>query len=104
MQKNESKTIWISEVEVLPIKPANGLVGFASLVINNQLYLGSIGIMQKLDGSGYRLTYPTKKVGDNNLNIYHPINKETSQTIEEAIFNKCSEIFKNDRHNNIENS
>jgi stage V sporulation protein G len=99
-------------VQVLPIKPQNGLVGFASLVINNDIYLGSIGIFNKLDGSGYRLTYPTKKVGVNNLNIYHPINRETSQAVEKAIFNKLNEVFNKsnetsnnyDRHNNTYNS
>ena len=53
----------ISEVNIILIKPRNGLIGFASLVVNDALYLGSIGIHQKLNGNGYRLTYPTKKTG-----------------------------------------
>lgn len=36
----------ISEVNIILIKPKDGLIGFASLVINDALYLGSIGIHQ----------------------------------------------------------
>lgn len=52
----------ISEIQITPIKPQNGLVAFASCLINKGLYLGSIGILTRLEG-GYRLTYPTKSVG-----------------------------------------
>jgi len=85
----------ITEIQITPIKPKDGLVGFASIVLDNSLYLGFIGVYTRLDGSGYRLTYPTKKIGDNSINIYHPINKETSKTIEQAIFKKLKEIFNN---------
>ena len=85
----------ITEIQITPIKPKDGLVGFASVVIENSLYLGFIGVYTRLDGSGYRLTYPTKKIGDNSINIYHPINKETSRAIEQAVFNKLKEIFNN---------
>jgi DNA-binding cell septation regulator SpoVG len=84
----------ITEIEIIPIKPRNGLVAFASIVVENRLYLGSIGVHTRLDGSGYRLTYPTKKIGDRDLNIFHPIDQETSKKIEEAIITKMKKIFK----------
>jgi len=83
----------ITEIQIIPIKANNGLVAFGSVVFNNSLYLGSIGIHKKLDGSGYRLTYPTKKIGDKDINIYHPINRKISLQIEEAIINKIVEIL-----------
>jgi DNA-binding cell septation regulator SpoVG len=83
----------ISEVQILPIKPRDGLVAFASVVLDDCLYLGSIGIHSRLDGSGYRLTYPTKKVADKNLNLYHPINHELSRALEQAILQKAAEIL-----------
>lgn len=83
----------ITEVNIIPVKPKDGLVGFASILIDNYLYLGSIAVYMKLDGSGYRITYPTKKVADKNLNIYHPINKEIGRMIEEAIINKANELL-----------
>ena len=87
------KIMTITEVQITPIKPKDGLVAFASVVLENSLYLGFLGVYTRLDGTGYRITYPTKKVGENSLNIYHPINKETSRAIEEAIILKAKEIF-----------
>ena len=84
----------ITEIQIIPIKPQNGLVGFASVVLNNDFYLGSIGIHKRIDGSGYRITYPTKKIGDKNIDIYHPINAKTSRVIEEAIISKAEQILK----------
>ena len=83
----------ISEVNISLIKPRDGLIGFASLVVNDALYLGSIGIQQKLDGSGYRLTYPTKKSGAHNMDIFHPIDRATGKAIEAAILNKLNEVM-----------
>lgn len=83
----------ISEVQIIPIKPKDGLIAFASVVLNECLYLGSIGIHSRIDGNGYRLTYPTKKVADKNLNLYHPINQELSRALEQAILQKAAEIL-----------
>lgn len=83
----------ITEIQILPVKPNNGLVAFASLVVDGNIYLGSIGIHRKLDGSGLRITYPTKKVADKDFHIFHPINMQTSQEIERAIISKANEII-----------
>ena len=77
----------------MPIKPKDGLVAIASVVADNSLYLGSLGVYTRLNGSGYRITYPTKKIGEKNINIYHPINKETSKAIEEAIISEAEKIL-----------
>lgn len=83
----------ISEIQIIPIKPQEGLVAFASFVLDNNLYLGSIGILTRPEG-GYRLTYPTKKVGARNINIFHPINKEFSQSIEKEVICKFEDVMK----------
>ena len=90
----------ISELQITPVKPSDGLVGFASFVLNNELYLGSIGIHTRLDGSGYRLTFPTKKVGEQNLHIFHPINKEAASYLETLISQHFEEVMQSnhDRH------
>ena len=75
----------ISEVQIVPVKAQDGLVGFASFVIDNAFYIGSVGIYTKLSGDGYRLTYPTRKRATSNLNICHPINKEIATEIEQAV-------------------
>jgi len=87
---NETK---IREIQFIPVKPKNGLLGFVSFVIDEKLWLGSIAVFTKIDGSGYRLVYPTKKVGERTINIFHPINQEAGKAIEEVVTKKVSEIF-----------
>ena len=82
----------LSEIQITPIKPMNGLVGFASVVFDNSFYLGNIGVYTRPSG-GYRLTYPTRKSPSGDLNIFHPINKSTAQHIEEAIIAKFEEVI-----------
>ncbi|MBI2596363.1 septation protein SpoVG family protein [Candidatus Daviesbacteria bacterium] len=83
----------VSEVQIRVIKPKDGLVGFASCVLDGVLYLSSIGIFSRLDGTGYRITFPTKKVGDTDLQIFHPISRELGQEIEQAIIDKARKVF-----------
>jgi stage V sporulation protein G len=61
--------------------------------MDGNVYLGSIGIHRKLDGNGFRITYPTKKVADKDFHIFHPINMQTSLEIERAIISKANEII-----------
>ena len=93
----------LTEIQIQPIKPRDGLIAFASVVVDDSLYLGSIGIHKKLDGSGYRLTYPTKFVGSKSFNIFHPIKSKLSLAIEEAVLNKFKKVMKgvNDRYSSF---
>lgn len=96
----------ISEVKIDFIKPNDGIIAFASLLINNDIYLSSIAIHAKLNDDGYRITYPTKELSGNKvINLFHPINKETSNKIENEILNKLKEVMKkanNDRYNSYD--
>ena len=83
----------ISEVNITPVKPQDGQIAFASLILDDCLYLGSIGVYSRLDGTGYRITYPTKKIGDRGLNIYHPINQLLAKENEKAVMNKAKTLF-----------
>ncbi len=92
----------VSEVQITVIKPQNGLVGFGSFLLDGKLYLSSVGIHTKLNGSGYRITYPTKKVGEQNIQIFHPTTQELGQEIETAVLTRFKEVTesRNDRHDN----
>ncbi len=83
----------ISEVEILPVKPIGGLVGFASCVLNSQVYLGNIGIHTRPDGSGYRLVFPVK-VLPNGKQIYcfHPLTHQAGDLFLQAIIRKFEEL------------
>ena len=83
----------LSEIQIIPIKPKDGLVGFTSFVVDNNLYLGSIGIITRPEG-GYRLVYPTKKLGIRNINIFHPINKDFAKSIEKEVISRFEDVMK----------
>lgn len=85
--------VTITEVQVVPIKPREGLVGFASVIFNECLYLGSIGIYTRPEG-GFRLTYPTRKAGTTNINVFYPIRKEVAVFLERVIITKFEEVTK----------
>ena len=91
----------LSEIQIIPIKPQNGLVAFASFVWDKSLYLGSIGIITRPNG-GYGLVYPTKKVAERSLNIFYPISREFALAIENEVVKQFEEVMKKyDRHNSF---
>lgn len=89
----------VSEVNVIPIKPTDGLIGFASFVLYESVYCGSVGVHTRPNG-GYRLTYPKRQNRGRDIDIYYPITKELGLAIEEAVVKKIEEVmsYKNDRY------
>lgn len=87
----------ISEVEIAVIKPHDGLVAFASFVINGSVYCGSVGIMSRPNGD-YRLLYPTRAVAGRQLDIFHPISREAGQQIHDAVITKFEDVVNNGRN------
>lgn len=83
-----------NQADIVFVKPKDGLIAFASVVLDDQLYLGGIAIHSKLDGSGYRLTYPTRKVGETQFNLFHPIRKSLGCSIEYAIIEKLKNVVR----------
>jgi len=83
----------VSKVEVVAIRPSQGLVGFASVELDGQLLLNSIGIHSRRNGLGYRLTYPTRSSGGAVITVFHPTNPDLSREIEAQIFERAHEIF-----------
>jgi len=88
-------SITISEIQVFPIKPINGLVAFASCVVNNSLYLGNIGIYTCLSNSNsYRLVYPEKILPNGKkIQCVYPINSVAGEIISAAINRKFKELI-----------
>lgn len=85
----------VSEIKIIPLKPKDdGLVAIATCVIDNKLYCGSIGIYTRMEG-GYRVTFPTKKVNEKSINLFHPINKTVYTEIESAIVLHYERMFEN---------
>lgn len=98
-----NQEVKISEIEIIPVKPKEGLIGFASFVLDEKYYVSSVAIYTRLNNYRYRLVYPTKKVGEKNINIFHPINSEVGKTIEEAVIKKVNELFNDSFNEDYEN-
>jgi DNA-binding cell septation regulator SpoVG len=82
----------ISEVQIAPVKPQGGLVAFASFVLENALYCGSVAILTRPNG-GFRLLYPTKPVAGQQVDVFHPISGDAGKQIERAVLNKYEEVM-----------
>ena len=80
----------IAEVKINEIND-KGLIGFASFVLDNSLYLGGISIFKSKSGQ-IKLFYPSKKSKDISHRIWHPINKAIASRIEEKVFEKLERI------------
>jgi len=89
----------ISDVNITFVKPRRGLIGFASLVLMDAFHVSGIAIHERLDGAGHRLTYPNRKSGEQVFNICHPINRQASRAIEDAVFQKLKTVKKKSCNN-----
>lgn len=85
----------VSEIELTPVKFKNGLVAFASCVINNQFYLGSLAIYSSPSSpNGFRLVYPSRTLSNGKqLSILHPITKEAGLAIQKQIVERYIKLM-----------
>jgi stage V sporulation protein G len=88
----------ISEIQIIPVKPDKGLVGFCSFILYESVYCSSVAIFTRPDGN-YRLVYPTKKLADKDINIFHPISRSIGKHIEQEVIKKFNDVMNNDRYN-----
>lgn len=84
----------VAEVQIIPVKPRDGLVALATCVINGALYVGNIAIHTSPQSShGLRLLYPDKILPNGKvINCFHPITKEAGELIKKAIISKYLDI------------
>lgn len=85
----------ITDVQIVPIKPNNWLIAIASVILNKSLYLWWIWVHTRLNWEWIRLTYPTRKVWDRDVSLYHPIIAQTWKLIEYAVSEKYKELLGN---------
>ena len=93
--KEKMNELVISEIQIIPVKPKDGLVAFASCVINNSLYIGNIAIYTSPSNpEGYRLVYPLKVLPNGKeINCVHPINKESGEVVSKAIIGEYKKLI-----------
>ncbi|MEX0652431.1 MAG: hypothetical protein WD153_03170 [Candidatus Paceibacterota bacterium] len=66
-------------------------MAFASFVLDSKWYAGNVAVYTR-PGGGYRLVYPTKKIGERNIEIFHPISKEVGDEVEKEVIRRLEHI------------
>ena len=84
----------VSEIQIVPVKPHNGLLAFVSFVINDSLLCGDIAIYSRLGQEGFRLVYPIRILPNGaRVNIFHPIKKDVAEAIEDQVSKAYEELL-----------
>jgi DNA-binding cell septation regulator SpoVG len=84
----------ITEINIYPVRPKDGLVAFASCLLDGKLSLNSIAIYTRPDGNGHRLVYPAKMLPNGKLiNLFYPIDKTTASIIQQAIISDYENLI-----------
>lgn len=84
-----SSAVDVSEVKIRLVDDSgDGLVGWASCVVNEALYLNNIAIRRSRTGE-LTLTYPsTRSRSDQRHFYFNPITREAKEAIDEAILGR----------------
>ena len=87
--------IIITDVQIIPVYPKDGLVSFASCIFNEQFYFGCLAIHTSPSSpEGYRLVYPAKLLPNGKrANIYHPLTQEAGQVVQSAVISKYKDLL-----------
>ena len=76
----------ITKIRIKKVLPQEGLVGFASCVLNDFLYLGNIAIFSRLNRPDeYRIVFPIKEKDGKKISLFYPLTSEFYFKLESAI-------------------
>jgi DNA-binding cell septation regulator SpoVG len=82
----------ISEINIIPIKPRDGLLGFVTFVLDDQFYVGNVGIHSTPDGN-IRLLYPDRCLPNGKVvSSFHPIAKHIGLEITQQVTLKYNDL------------
>jgi len=84
----------ISNIKVRAASDEKGLVGFASCVLDDVLYIGNIAIFSRLNKPGeYRIVFPVKDCQNGKrIEIFYPLTREFYFELEKAIVQEFIKI------------
>jgi hypothetical protein len=81
----------ISDIQIVPVPPKDGLVGFSSFIINKKYYVGSVAIFTSPSTpGGFRLCYPTKM----GTYCFKPLSRQVGEAIQNAVIGRYLELMK----------
>ena len=86
----------ITNVEIVPLRsPEKGLQGFASITLDNEITLNSLGIYTKLQDTEnglFRTTKPARKLASGSYKFYFTLSPELDKKICKAIEQKIKKL------------
>ncbi len=86
--------IKLTEIQITPTKPKDGLVAFASFVLNDLFFIGNIAIYTRIYPQGYRLVYPVKTLFNGlEINCFKPIKRCAGEAIEKAVLSEFEKLI-----------
>jgi len=85
----------VSDIQIMPLTPKDGLVAIASFIINECLFVGDVAVFTSFTNPlGFRLVYPDKILRNGKrINCVYPITREAGQTISEAVIGKYKKLM-----------
>ena len=82
----------ISEISIVPIQPREGLLGFVSFVLEDQFFVGNVGIHSTPDGN-IRLVYPDQCLPNGKVvSSFRPITKQAGLEITQQVTLKYNDL------------
>lgn len=76
----------ISKIKIKKVEPEKGLVGFASCVVDDCLYIGNMAIFTRLNKDDeYRIVFPIKEKDGKKIQIFYPLTALAYFELEVAI-------------------
>jgi len=76
----------ISKIKIRKVPSTNGLIGFASMVVDGWLILNNIAVFSRLNQEDKcRLVFPEKKLKVNTIRLFHPLTSEAYFVLEQAV-------------------
>lgn len=83
----------VSKIKIKKVIPDKGLVGFASCVIDDSLYLGNMAIFTRLNKEDeYRIVFPIKEKDGRKIEMFYPLTADAYYILEEAIANEFRKL------------
>ena len=80
------QSLAISEVEVAPIRPRDGLLAFCSVLLGEQLFIGGIALHTASPPRHYRLVYPARSLASGQpIRFVYPVTRALGDEIERAV-------------------
>ena len=85
----------VTDIQIVPVKPRDGLLAFVSFIIDNSCYVGDVALYSRLDGEGVRLVYPMRTLPNGaKVNVFHPIRKDVAEAIENQVNRAYEDLMK----------